>query len=92
VADLVSRVCNGGAECGGSWTSTAVVKTLRPACFCLSSVDRAVSLSAERAKRIRVADSWARRCAMAAPMPMEAPVMRTVWSLRDMLGTSSRRV
>jgi hypothetical protein len=47
--------------------------------------ERAFSLSAERAKRMRLAYSWARRRAMAAPMPMEAPVMRTFWSLRDMV-------
>jgi hypothetical protein len=45
-----------------------------------------VSLSVERAKRIRVACSEASRCAMAAPMPIEAPVISTVWPARDMVG------
>ena len=32
-----------------------------------------------------VANSEAKRRAMAAPMPIDAPVMRTVWPFNDMI-------
>jgi len=68
-----------------SWTSTEVVNTLRSVWASWRSLARVVSWSEERAKRISVACSEARRRAMAAPMPIEAPVIRTFWRLRDIV-------
>ena len=72
-----------------SWTSTTDRNIFRLECLALRESDMAFSLSPERAKRMSVASSAARRWAMAAPMPIDAPVMRTVWPLSDMVGDGS---
>lgn len=69
-----------------SWTSTGVVKIFRFGVVVLRSEARVWSLEEERAKRMRITCSLARRRAMEAPMPDDAPVIRTVCSLRDILG------
>lgn len=48
-----------------------------------SSDASASSLSRERARRMRFAPFWKHCLAMAAPMPMEAPVMRMFWPWSD---------